>query len=139
MRYLDIFKKNAVSGIPSRTYYSANGRYLILLPRPLFKVPIWHLESSSRVTSNMKSSPSNLSIFLLTALFNCAVSVPYISAKSKSSITRCPLISYILLWIISSWFMVLFYVSMAYRAQISIRVLCLRHLPKTQCHPRRSE
>lgn len=59
---------------------------------------IWHFESSSRVTSNIKSSPSKRFLFRRIVRFNCAVSVPYICARSKSSITRCPRISYILLY-----------------------------------------
>ena len=80
----------------------AKGRYFILLPRPLFKVANCVLESSVIsffVSSNIKSSPSNLSILRLTASLRRFVSTPYISARSKSNITFCPLISYILLCI----------------------------------------
>ena len=73
-------------------------RVIYLLP-PQLEVTIWHLKISSCATSNIKSSPSNLSIFRRTWRFNWLVSIPYACARSKSSITRWPRISYILLCI----------------------------------------
>lgn len=77
----------------------AKGIYLKFPPLFLFKVTICDLESSSLVYSNIKSSPSKRFILRLTACFSTLVSIPYISAKSKSSMTFCPLTSYILLCI----------------------------------------
>ena len=86
---------------------NANGRYLILYPCPVFKVAICDLEiiASSLVSSNINSAGKR-SILRRTCSLSRLVSTPYISAKSKSSITFCPLISYILfsIMVISSIF-----------------------------------
>ena len=81
---------------------NANGRYLMLYPCPVFKVAICDLEiaTSSFVSSNMNSAGKR-SILRRTCSLRRLVSTPYISAKSKSSITFCPLISYILFSIIA--------------------------------------
>ncbi len=73
---------------------------------PLFEVLKLHLKlsNSSFVSSNIKSEGKRRILFL-TERFRYFVSIPYSSAKSKSSITRCPRISYILLWMVCSWFM----------------------------------
>ena len=76
-------------------------RVIYLLP-PQLEVTIWHLKISSCATSNIKSSPSNLSIFRRTWRFNWLVSIPYACARSKSSITRWPRISYILLCVMQN-------------------------------------
>jgi hypothetical protein len=55
----------------------AKGKNLMLLLLPLFKMSIWHLESSSLVTSNIKSSPSKRFKLLLTERLGWAVSTPY--------------------------------------------------------------
>ena len=52
-------------------------------------MPIWHLEHSSRVSWNMKSSGKR-SMLRLTCLFSWLTSTPYNSAKSLSSITWTP-------------------------------------------------
>ncbi len=61
------------------------------------EVPNWHLQfsNSALVNSNIKSA-GNRSIFRLTALFNCFVSISYSSARSRSSITFWPRIRSIL-------------------------------------------
>ena len=78
----------------------AKGAYFMLDPLPLFKITICDLEISSLVSSNMKSSPSKRAELRLTACLSTLVSILYSSARSKSNITFCPLISYILLCII---------------------------------------
>lgn len=95
---------NTEESIATPCSVNANGIYRV--PPRLFEVTNCDLKcsNSSLESSNMKSI-GNLFLFLLTDCFKTFVSIPYISAKSKSSITRCPLISYILLCICSSWFM----------------------------------
>lgn len=86
--------------MPSRV--KANGRYRV---PPQFDVPFWNIKSdfsllnSSLVSWNIKSGGKRL-ILRFTALFKLPVVTWYNSAKSRSSITRCPRISYILLWIV---------------------------------------
>ena len=104
---MDIFISIAVSelrtllNIETPNSLKAYGMYLGCCPLPLFKVLKLHLKDShsSFVNSNMKSGAGKRLILFFTDRFRYFVSVPYISAKSKSSITFCPRISYILLCI----------------------------------------
>ena len=80
---------------------NTKGLYLTFDPLPVFsKVTNCDLEEinrdlvSSRVNSNMKSG-GNLAIFLLTACLSALVSIWYNLARSKSSITLFPRISWI--------------------------------------------
>lgn len=104
---MDIFISIAVSelrtllNIETPNSLKAYGMYLGCYPLPLFKVLKLHLKDShsSFVNSNMKSGAGKRLILFFTDRFRYFVSVPYISAKSKSSITFCPRILYILLCI----------------------------------------
>ena len=80
------------------------GKYR-LPPLLSFEVPNWYLKelNSSSVNWNIKK-PGNRSIFLFTALFIAFVSIPYNLAKSLSSMTFCPRISWIMPWIVIIWF-----------------------------------
>ena len=61
----------------------------MLLPRPPFKMPIWHLEHSSRFNRNIKSSGKR-SRLRFTCRLSCPTSTPYSSARSRSSMTCTP-------------------------------------------------
>ncbi len=93
--------RNTEDSIATPCSVNTKGLYLTFDPLPVFsKVTNCDLEESnrflvsSRVNSNMKSG-GNRAIFLLTACLSVRVSTWYNLARSKSSITFFPRISWI--------------------------------------------
>ena len=97
-RMMPMFTSIAISELRTllsmATPNSVKAKGIYLLPPLWFEVQFLHLKlsNSSFVNSNMKSDGNRFKLFF-TERFKYFVSVPYNSARSKSSMTFCPRIS----------------------------------------------